>query len=655
MSDINFFTNFMNKEALSKRMSKLGIEDKKDKDTTVSLDTINMELLNIKDKKDTKDTKIVPKNELVKFTHGVYGTITSGGYKGYEAEIREYIPEKLFVKLKDGSKVYLSTANVKVNNKKTGSITIKKGKMKGKSGVILKKIKSSVKVLVNAKPEIIDTDNIFYHDISLEGDIICNVLKIERDGNSYKFYVKTLKNKRMVISQQDIKYYLSGFRINRGLEMEKIDEEEETFSEDMTMEETPSETDSDTESSIDYGEEEEADYNVSYKDTERVSKITQELKGKKKEDYNLVKNILELNNENESSINIYEILDDISNILKYMSDKLEEKAIDFNIYKSLIDRKLIIAILAAYEMISSENVNFRGLDTYIDVLYEGDFFKNFKESIFLLETDIFDCKLIKGNSEINNLKIVIRCLDKIIQKRLKKDINLEKGEEVIESSEFIPVVPKSKLYKKFKTVEELLEKNELFSFADLISGKGDQKIILGSKVEKCINVYKDNLKDYIENQSMSGLQKMLYNFVYDNFTNIDKLDELTSQVIKILSNKFDDFTKTYRDCDTNKEYFNPEVCRENVIISYIADYINKDKKGKGKMEDVKTLLKYKEFIRLSKDFIVFLKSCYLESKIYKGEKREQIKEKLESIKRKRDLEYEYDEKTKEWIKKKKDN
>ena len=211
------------------------------------------------------------------------------------------------------------------------------------------------------------------------------------------------------------------------------------------------------------------------------------------------------------------------------------------------------------------------------------------------------------------------------------------------------------MYKKFKTVEELLEKDELFSFVDLISGKGDQKIILGSKVEKCINVYKDNLKDYIENQSMSTLQKTLYNFIYDNFTNIDKLDELKTQVINILSNKFDDFMKTYRDCDTNKEYFNPEVCRENVIISYIADYFNKDKKGKGKMEDVKTLLQYKEFIRLSKDFIVFLKSCYLESKIYKGEKKEQIKEKLESVKRKRDLEYEYDEKTKEWVKKKKEN
>jgi hypothetical protein len=153
---------------------------------------------------------------------------------------------------------------------------------------------------------------------------------------------------------------------------------------------------------------------------------------------------------------------------------------------------------------------------------------------------------------------------------------------------------------------------------------------------------------------MTGLQKMLYNFVYDNFTNIDKLNELKSQVISILSNKFDDFMKTYEDCDTNKEYFNVEMCRENVIISYISDYTN-DKKGKSKMDDFKTLLKYKEFIRLSKEFIVFLKSCYLESKIYKGEKEKIIKEKLESIKRKRDLEYEYDERTKEWIKKKKEN
>lgn len=650
MSDINFFTNFMNKEALSKRMSKLGIDDKAD--TTESLDTINMELLNIKDKKDRKDTKIVPKKELVKFTHGVYGTITSGGYKGYEVEIREYIPEKILVKLKDGSKVYLASTNIKVNNKKTGSITIKKGKMKGQNGVIIKKVKSSVKVLVNSKPEIIDIDNIFYHDISLEGNIICNVLKIERDGNSYKFYVKTLKNDKMIISQKDIKLYLLGFRINKGLDMENIEEKVEdeiSFSEEEDIEE--SDVDSDTESSIDYGDEPEADYTASYKDTERVGKIMEELKGKKKEDYNLIKTILELNNENESSINIYEVLDDISNILKYMSNKIDEKGVNFNIYKSIIDKKIIIVLLTAYEMISSEEVNFRGLDTYINVLYKNDFFQKSKiDDSILLQNDIFECKLIGGNSEIDNIKTLIRCLDKIIQKRLKKDVNLEVGEEVIETSEFIPIVPKSKMYKKFKTVEELLDKNEMLSFSDLMSGK---EILLGSKVEKCVNVYKDNLKDYIENQQMTGLQKMLYNFVYDNFTNIDKLNELKSKVISILSNKFDDFMKTYEDCDTNKEYFNVEMCRENVIISYIADYTN-DKKGKGKMDDFKTLLKYKEFIRLSKEFIVFLKSCYLESKIYKGEKEKEIKEKLESIKRKRDLEYEYDERTKEWIKKKKD-
>jgi hypothetical protein len=641
----------MNKEALSKRMSKLGIDDKPD--VTESLDTINMELLNIKDKKDRKDTKIVPKKELVKFTHGVYGTITSGGYKGYEVEIREYIPEKILVKLKDGSKVYLASTNIKVNNKKTGSITIKKGKMKGQNGVIIRKIKSSVKVLVNSKPEIIDVDNIFYHDISLEGNIICNVLKIERDGNSYKFYVKTLKNDKMIISQKDIKLYLLGFRINRGLDMENIEEKVEdeiSFSVDEDIEE--SDVDSDTESSIDYGDEPEADYTASYKDTERVGKIMEELKGKKKEDYNLIKTILELNNENESSINIYEMLDDISNILKYISNKIDEKGVNFNIYKSIIDKKMIIILLTAYEMISSEGVNFRGLDTYINVLYEHDFFQKSKiNDSILLQNDIFKCKLIGGNSEIDNIKTLIRCLDKIIQKRLKKDINLEVGEEVIETSEFIPIVPKLKMYKKFKTVEELLENNEMILFSDLISGK---EILLGSKVEKCVNVYKDNLKDYIENQQMTGLQKMLYNFVYDNFTNIDKLNELKSQVISILSNKFDDFMKTYEDCDTNKEYFNVEMCRENVIISYISDYTN-DKKGKSKMDDFKTLLKYKEFIRLSKEFIVFLKSCYLESKIYKGEKEKIIKEKLESIKRKRDLEYEYDERTKEWIKKKKEN
>ena len=640
----------MNKEALSKRMSKLGIDDKPD--VTESLDTINMELLNIKDKKDRKDTKIVPKKELVKFTHGVYGTITSGGYKGYEVEIREYIPEKILVKLKDGSKVYLASTNIKVNNKKTGSITIKKGKMKGQNGVIIKKIKSSVKVLVNSKPEIIDVDNIFYHDISLEGNIICNVVKIERDGNSYKFYVKTLKNDKMIISQKDIKLYLLGFRINRGLDMENIEEKVEdeiSFSVDEDIEE--SDVDSDTESSVDYGDEPEADYTASYKDTERVGKIMEELKGKKKEDYNLIKTILELNNENESSINIYEMLDDISNILKYISNKIDEKGVNFNIYKSIIDKKMIIILLTAYEMISSEGVNFRGLDTYINVLYDYDFFQKSKiNDSILLQNDIFKCKLIGGNSEIDNIKTLIRCLDKIIQKRLKKDINLEVGEEVIETSEFIPIVPKLKMYKKFKTVEELLENNEMILFSDLISGK---EILLGSKVEKCVNVYKDNLKDYIENQQMTGLQKMLYNFVYDNFTNIDKLNELKSQVISILSNKFDDFMKTYEDCDTNKEYFNVEMCRENVIISYISDYTN-DKKGKSKMDDFKTLLKYKEFIRLSKEFIVFLKSCYLESKIYKGEKEKIIKERLESIKRKRDLEYEYDERTKEWIKKKKD-
>jgi hypothetical protein len=224
----------MNNEALSKRMSKLDIEEDK-----------------------TDATKGIPKGGLVKFTHGVYGTITSGGYKGYDVEIREYIPEKMLVKFEDGSKVYMGSANVKVN-KNTGDVIIKKGNMKNKKGTIIKTIKSSVKVIVNAKPEIIDTDNIFYHDISLEGDIICNVLKIERDGNSYKFYVKTLKNDRMIVSKNDIKSYLLGFRINNGTNVGEI--EEIPFSEEIAMGDPDTDTysdTSDTESSIDYGEPEE--------------------------------------------------------------------------------------------------------------------------------------------------------------------------------------------------------------------------------------------------------------------------------------------------------------------------------------------------------------------------------------------------------------
>lgn len=656
MSDINFFTKFMNKEALTKRMSKMNV-----KDSGEELDSINLELMNIKDTKKKGDIKLFPKKELIKFTHGIYGTITAGGYKGYEVEVKEFIPEKLIIKLENGKKITISRNMVKIS--KFMKATIKKGKLKGKSGSIIEIILPKVRVLVNNKPEIIYAEDLFYHDILLQDDTIANVIKIERDGNIYKYYIKTLKKGNRNILQKDIKLYLLGFRVNTG---EKEEEKEEVVEQEF-VDDTISDIISETESSLDYGEEDEEDedlreegevYKAAYTDIERVGRMTEKLIGKRKESYNLVKKILELNNENESSINIYKVLDELSEILKYISNKLMSLNINFDIYKSNIDRKMILCILTAYEMISSEDVNFTGVNIYIKTLYDNDFFKllKLKDSV-LVNTDIFECKIGDDKDallDISNIRIIMACYHNIIKRLLNKDIDLEKIEDHISDIDLELIVPKIKEYKKFKTIDELLENNIQISYKDLISGKYDGKILLGAKFDKCLNIYKDNLKQYIQNKTLSKLQKYLYEFIYDNLMNIEEIRKLEAEVIGIISSKFSDFNDMYNKCKDNEDYFDVDICKENVIISYIANYTSDNVGDKGSMEDLKMLLKYKEFIRLSKEFMIFLKNCYSESKLYQSEKISEIRGKLESIKRKRDLEYYYDEKKNEWIKKQKE-
>lgn len=654
----------MNKEALTKRMSKMNI-----KDSDEEVDSVNLELMNIKDTKKKGDIKLFPKKELVKFTHGIYGTITTGGYKGYEVEVKEFIPEKLVIRLKDGKKIY-TTRNM-VNVSRFMNVTIKKGKLKGKSGTIIETLLPKVRVLVNNKPEIIYAEDLFYHDIMLQDDTIANVMKIEKDGNIYKYYIKTLKKGNKTILQKDIKLYLLGFRVNTGKEETEKTEEIEIDQEfvDDTISDTFSDTISDTESSLDYGEDEDEDlddkgeidnevYKAAYTDIERIGKMTEKLTGKRKESYNLVKKILELNNENESSINIYKVLDEYQEILKYISNKLMSRNINFDIYKSNIDKKMILCILTAYEMISSEDVNFTGVNRYIKTLYDNDFFKllRLKDSV-LVNTDIFECKIGDDKDallDINNIRLIMACYHNIIKRLLNKDINLEKMEENISDVDLELIVPKIKEYKKFKTIDELLENNIQISYKDLISGKYDGKILLGSKFDKCLNIYKDNLKRYMQTEKISKLQKYLYEFIYDNLMNIEEIRKLEADVIGIISRKFSDFNDIYNKCDGNEDYFNVEMCKENVIISYIANYTSDSIKGKESMEELKILLKYKEFIRLSKEFMVFLKSCYSESKVYQSEKISDIQSRLESIKKKRDLEYYYDEKTKDWVKKQKE-
>jgi transcription antitermination factor NusG len=654
----------MNQEALSKKMREMNIREASDKKTEI--DSINLELMNLKDNKKNGEMKILPKKELIKFNHGIYGTITSGGYKGYEAEIKEFFPEKIIIRLKDGSKIYSSRKMLNISREMNA--TIKKGKLKGKSGKILEIVPSKVRVLINSKPEIVYTEDVFYHDILLENDIIAQVIKIEKDGNLYKYYIKTLKKGKQTIPQKDIKLYLMGFRVKTGKD-EEIDSDELLYSDQLLYEqdkEQEKEQDEDMESEtdvIDYGdneiEEDEGDmegdeYKLAYSDIERISKMTPKLTGKVKESYNIVKKILELNNENELSINIYNVLDNMDNILKHIYNKLVEKDINFDIYKSVIDRRLILCVLTAYEMISSEDVRFVGLSKYLTGLYDGDFFKmsKLKDSV-LINTDLFKCEIKSDEMNIDNIYLMVGCFDNMIKKILNKDIDLEKIEEQISDIDLQLIVPKMKDYKKFRTIDELLENNIPISYKDLISNKQDGKILVGLKFDRCLNVYKFNLREYIDNEELSKLQKYLYEFIHDNFTNIEELNKLENDVIKIISGKFDDFKTMYDNCDNNKDYFNVDMCKENVIISYISNYTS-DIKGKGNMDDLKTLLKYKEFIRLSKEFMVFLKECYSESKIYQSEKISEIRGKLESIKRKRDLEYLYDEKTKEWVKKKKD-
>lgn len=693
----------MNKEALSKKMSELKIEDEKSpqksvyspeeieemmkehmehmqelkiKDDTEN-DTVQKQLKNIKAKSNKDKEKTLFKKVLVGFTHGIYATILAGGYKGYEAEIKEYIPEKLILKLKDNKKIYINKNLVKQDKKNKFRYIIQKGKMKGQSGMLVDKIPSKSQVLVNNIPHVVNTIDLFYHDITIKGDITCSVSKIERDGNTYKLFVNTIDGKEKVISLQDIKLYLLGFRIkDQGSEVKEDDQDQDqqeyTFESDERID-TDDIYDDDSESVGEvqgYGDGEGDEDNIedndngemkmSYKDIERLGKIVQKIQGKKKDDYNYVKKILTLNNENESSVNTYKILDEADDVFKYISKKIESKGVNFNVYKSVIDRKMILSVLTAYEMIVSDDANFRGLEKYINVLYKGNYFKlsDISTSSMLVKTDIFPCEFADVKTkvlvfnEMDKIKSAVLCFNNIIKRVLNKDIDLESIEEVIDDINAVPIVSQIKETKGFKTIDELLSTNAMISFKDLVLGNGEDKILLGTKFENCLKIYRLHLMEYITDPELSKIQRSLYKFVHDNLdaNNINKVIELQNEVVNIISSQFNDFNQLYNECEMDvKDYFSVNVCKDNIILSYIENYSQQ----RNNMENLKTLLKYKEFIRLSKEFISFLKECYVETGEYKSQKVRNIMERLETIKRKRDLEYEYNENKNEWVKKQK--
>jgi hypothetical protein len=112
----------------------------------------------------------------INFKHTNYGIIKSGMYKGLQIETREFIPEKLEVRI--GSNVILTTRD-NLKDKEYDILNIVPARIRG--------------LLSDFKEVVLNADNIFYRDIYLKNDGMnhyVSVKKIIQKGSDKNYYIK---------------------------------------------------------------------------------------------------------------------------------------------------------------------------------------------------------------------------------------------------------------------------------------------------------------------------------------------------------------------------------------------------------------------------------------------------------------------------------
>lgn len=535
----------------------------------------------------------------VNFEHSMDAMIVSGVNKGRQVEVRYVLPSNYEVEIGvnydiDSTKrlekgeiidhcVVLAEIGVNkylthckkilflydkdINHIKDGIVMIKRGDYKGAMGRIIKYNESKIGALLNFSPIIINRSELFFNDVLLKNGRYFQVNRVELgDGGLYRMYgFEFGYPTEKIITSNDIIEMSRGFKIARE-EVRDIEEEEETTF-DFTGEEEMSEEETDEE---EMGEEDEEMGEEQMGETEegeemrsaftdRMRVYEEKSLSKKKAGYfDIVKKILEIRNIGIDDIgNIYDLVDEIENVLEKITNKLKIYNINFDMSTSLIDLRMIIACMVAYRIVV-KGMGLGSFKVYISELYEDKFFVgNVMNSVLLNAPEVFNCSnLKKTRIELQKIEMLMICFDKEIQSLLNYQIRFDaiRPIDLSETGDLIALKRKPNVFskRKFSTMEDI-RKGEI--------PVGAKKMVWSGKQMLKIKRIKEKLKN------KSGVDK----YIYENIVNSPLLLKTArDDVVQYLFNKYkEDFISNYDKCSEEK-------CQDRVIKEYLKEIKTKN-------------------------------------------------------------------------------
>ena len=547
----------------------------------------------------------------VNFEHSMDAMIVSGVNKGRQVEVRYILPSNYEVEIGvnydiDSTKrlekgeiidhcVVLAEIGVNkylthckkilflydkdINHIKDGIVMIKRGDYKGAMGRIIKYNESKIGALLNFSPIIINRSELFFNDVLLKNGRYFQVNRVELgDGGLYRMYGFEFgyPNEKMITSN-DIIEMSRGFKIAQREEVRDIEEEttfdfsdkseeemgeedeEETGEEDEEETEETEETEEEEEETEEQMGETEEGEEMRSAFTDRMRVYEEKSLSKKKAGYfDIVKKILEIRNIGIDDIgNIYDLVDEIENVLEKITNKLKIYNINFDMSTSLIDLRMIIACMVAYRIVV-KGMGLGSFKMYISELYEDKFFVgNVMNSVLLNAPEVFNCSnLKKTRIELQKIEMLMICFDKEIQSLLNYQIRFDEIRpiDLSETGDLIALKRKPNVFskRKFSTMEDI-RKGEI--------PVGAKKMVWSGKQMLKIKHIKEKLKN------KSGVDK----YIYENIVNSPLLLKTArDDVVQYLFNKYkEDFMSNYNKCSEEK-------CQDRVINQYLREIKTKN-------------------------------------------------------------------------------
>lgn len=519
--------------------------------------------------------------------------------------------------------VRLDKKMVEINNKK---VIIKKGQYKNKIGDVICIHKSSLNIYIDAlnknftrhtifdkigfKEKNIEVDDVFYYDVMLNDGSYVEVKKIT-DDLIYGYS----KNRMITFKRDDIKVYLSGFKIIErdeevigdqcveeeqflNLEQENVDENDDDDVNEITEYESGNleleneggilENDISNEK---YDEMDHIDMKQSYKDVERCGFISRIFSKNEKDILSNIDRIVKILNYSEDIVNKYVLLEKVKESIKIMKDDLEK--IKINRWKTS-DIKYVTSCLVIYDIIKSceGHIDFDFFTKQVEMLYKvgyltktdisGTTFLRTEDEKDILHTCFGLIIISRDESEIlkrlykqtKYLEIIIKIMENcgiILQEWFGK-INITTNKSKIEILSVSDEPKKQDYPKYFLTTNDILSGN----IPDT-----SRKIIWGPRSNYLVNVWKRELTKKME-MCNDDEKKIVYKYVIDNFNNAIFMrnripdDPLEKKKYKELMRTFVNFVEQLR------EYTNLKVFERSQELNEMN--IKKEKVNKRRRE-----------------------------------------------------------------------